>query len=240
MVTFGAIRSRAAGTYDETELDFLRLVLPHLQRSIRVFRQLAELEARASAAEAALARFSSAVVVTDAAGWIGSINEQARALLAEADGLVIKDGRLAATKREDDARLTRLILEAAGGPGARGCRRGGLMCVTRKRRRRPLQLAVTPLRGRPALSHVFSVSIVFSDPDFVAEPPVEVLARLFGLTPREAAVAGLLLEGHSPTAAADIMSIRITTMRTHIQHLFHKTQTTRLPELIALLYRNVV
>jgi len=240
MVTFGAIRSRSAGAYDETELTFLRLVLPHLQRSIRVFRHLAELEARASAAEAALARFSSAVVVTDAAGRIGSINEQARALLAEADGLLIRDGRITATKREDAARLERLIQDAGGGPGPHRCRRSGLMCVTRKPRRRQLQLAITPLHGQSALSHMLSVSIVFSEPNFGPEPRVEVLARLFSLTPREAAVAGLLLEGHSPTAAAEIMSIRITTMRTHIQHLFHKTQTTRLPELIALLYRNVL
>jgi DNA-binding CsgD family transcriptional regulator len=239
MVMFGAIRTRAAGAYDETDLALLRLVLPHLQRSLRVLWRVTELEARAHAAEAALARFSSAVVVTDASGRIGSINEQAASLLAEADGLLITDGRLAATKREDAARLSRLILDAGGGHRPDGVRRAGVMCVARSPRRRPLQLAIIPLRGRAAASHRFSVSIVFSDKDIAPESRMEVLARLFNLTPRETEVARLLHEGHSPAAAAEIMSVRITTMRTHIQHLFHKTQTSRLPELVALMHRHV-
>jgi DNA-binding CsgD family transcriptional regulator len=94
------------------------------------------------------------------------------------------------------------------------------------------------LRGRAATSAAYAVSIAFTDPEGAPGSRMEVLAPLFRLTRREAEVARLLLEGRSPGEAAEIMSIRISTMRTHIQHLFQKTDTSRLPELVNLLYRS--
>jgi DNA-binding CsgD family transcriptional regulator len=238
LVAFGAIRPQAADAFDTEEIAALRLILPHFQRSIRVMCHTAELEARASAAEAALARFSCAVIVTDASGRIASLNAQASAALEAADGLLIRDGRITAASREDRVRLARLIHDAAGGPGPRAHRRAGVMSVTRRPGRRPLELAVTPLRGRAATSAAYAVSIAFTDPEGAPGSRMEVLAPLFRLTRREAEVARLLLEGRSPGEAAEIMSIRISTMRTHIQHLFQKTDTSRLPELVNLLYRS--
>lgn len=238
LVAFGAIRPQAAGGFDTDEIAALRLILPHFAQSIRVMGHIAELEARAGAAESALARFSCAVIVTDAAGRVASLNAQAGAALEQADGLLLREGCITAANRQDRVRLARLIEEAAGGPGPRACRRAGVMSVARRPGRRPLQLVVTPLRGRDAMSGVYAVSIAFSDPDTAPGARMELLAQLFRLTPREAQVAKLLLEGHSPGEAADMMSIRISTMRTHIQHVFQKTQTSRLPELVNLLYRS--
>ena len=114
------------------------------------------------------------------------------------------------------------------------------MQITRPSRRRPLTLAITPLQDQaPAYHPPFSVYIAVRDPEHVPEVKADMLARLYGLTAREACVADLLLQGHGPGAVADILAVKITTMRTHIQHFLLKT-STNLPELLSLLMRSAV
>jgi DNA-binding CsgD family transcriptional regulator len=62
-----------------------------------------------------------------------------------------------------------------------------------------------------------------------------LLARLYNLTPREAAVAALLLKGRSPSEAADELAMTENTVRTHIRHVFNKTGVERLADLVRLL-----
>jgi len=55
------------------------------------------------------------------------------------------------------------------------------------------------------------------------------------LTPTEARVARLLARGASPAQIADSMEVRVSTVRTHLQHLYEKTGAKRQVELVARL-----
>ena len=60
------------------------------------------------------------------------------------------------------------------------------------------------------------------------------LAALFDLTAAEMRTLEHLLAGDTPAQTADKLGIRITTLRTHQAHIFDKTCTSRLPDLIRL------
>lgn len=55
------------------------------------------------------------------------------------------------------------------------------------------------------------------------------------LTPTEARVARLLARGTSPAQIAGMLEVRLSTVRTHLQHLYEKTGAKRQGELVARL-----
>ncbi|WP_192247333.1 helix-turn-helix transcriptional regulator [Mesorhizobium silamurunense] len=79
--------------------------------------------------------------------------------------------------------------------------------------------------GRPA-------AIVFvADPDSAPDQ----LRNLYRLTPAEAAVAMAIARGEGLQAVADQLDISLTTARTHLQHVFEKTETRRQAELVRII-----
>jgi DNA-binding NarL/FixJ family response regulator len=226
-------RARKEGPFGDGELAALRALAPHFNRALRLTLRLRELEARASALSEMTDHALVALVLTDAFGRIGEANSAARAILAEADGLLTRDGVLRAARSEDCIRLSRLIQEAAG---ARLMPMSGVMQVARPSCRRPFALVVSPTRGSASpFCRSHAVSIAFADPERAPEPDPDLIARLYGFTAREAGVAALLLQGLSPTEAASELAMTENTVRTHIRHLFDKTGVERLAELVRLL-----
>lgn len=227
------MRTRKEGPFGDGEVAALRALAPHFNRALRVTLRLRELEARASAIAEMNDRALVALVLTDAFGRVAESNGSARAILAENDGLILRDGVLRAARSEDCVRLTRLIQEAAG---SRLMPMSGVMQVPRPSSRRPLALVVSPTRaGGSPFGRSHAVSIAFADPERAPEPSADLLARLYGFTAREAGVAALLLQGLSPKEAADELAMTENTVRTHIRHLFDKTGVERLADLVRLL-----
>jgi DNA-binding CsgD family transcriptional regulator len=178
-------------------------------------------------------RALTAIALTDAFGHVAEANRLARVILGEGDGLLIRDGILRAGGGGDNAKLARLIHEAAG---ARVLPMSGVMQVERPSGRRSIALVVSPTRNVASpFGRSHAVCVSFADPERAAEADVDLLARLYGFTPREAAVAALLLKGRSPREAADELAMNENTVRTHIRHLFDKIGVERLADLVRLL-----
>ena len=79
-----------------------------------------------------------------------------------------------------------------------------------------------------------------SDPDRKPQAAADLLAQLYGLTGRERALVGLLLEGFDLREAAGRLGVGMNTVRTHLRQVFEKTNTHRQAELVSLLLRSVV
>ena len=230
-------RKRKQPLFDESARNAMLCLAPHLNRALRVTLRMQEMEARASALVEMSDRALTALVVTDAFGRIGEANASARAILTEADGLLIRDGLLRAARGDDNARLTCLILEAAGGlDGKLFIHKSGVMTVDRPSCRRPLALVVSPTRNAASpFGRSHAVCVSFADPERAPKADADLIARLYGLTARQAAVAALLLEGRSPSEAAEELAMTENTVRTHIRHVFDKTGVERLSDLVRLL-----
>lgn len=85
--------------------------------------------------------------------------------------------------------------------------------------------------------------VAFAAPDLTAPAPsaglpVELrLRRRFRLSKAEARVATLLSDGLSPRAIADRLNVSIHTVRSQLQAIFNKTDTSRQAELTSLILR---
>jgi DNA-binding CsgD family transcriptional regulator len=234
LAPMGFLRTHKEQPFGESELLSLRRLAPHLNRALRVTLRLREIEARADASTEMGERALTAIVVTDAFGRVAEANSLARVILEEADGLLIRDGVLRGARSDDNARLVRLILEAAG--GVDGLNKSGAMQVARPSCRRPLPLVVSPTRNAASpFGRSHAVTITFADPERAPEADTDLLVRLYGFTPREARVAALLLQGCSPAEAAAELAMTENTVRTHIRHAFEKTGVERLSDFVRLL-----
>ncbi|MGQ3030376.1 MAG: helix-turn-helix transcriptional regulator [Ferrovibrionaceae bacterium] len=75
---------------------------------------------------------------------------------------------------------------------------------------------------------------------FLADPVARVrlkeisLCARYGLTPTEARIVADLAFGHSVETIADLHRISRYTIHHHLKSIFRKTDTTRQPELVAL------
>lgn len=232
-VVFTCGRAKAAGEFEPEHLDRLCRIGPHLVRAASVRLRLSRSEIAKHANAEALDRVAQGVLIVAANGEILFANRAAESLLAEADGIRTEKSALRASTPADSAQFQRLIAAAA----ERSDGAGGVMALVRPVPRRPLSVLVAPLNiesnwfvtGHPA-------AIVFvADPDSVPRTERDQLRNLYRLTPAEADVAMAIARGEGLQAAADELEISLTTARTHLQHVFEKTETRRQAELVRLI-----
>ena len=104
--------------------------------------------------------------------------------------------------------------------------------------------------GRPCVTHVLplrsgearwgfeqgAIAAVFiARAETAPQMPAAALALMNDVTPAEARVLELILEGRKLREIAEKLGVSIATVRTHLGRLFHKTGTSRQAELVALI-----
>ena len=77
--------------------------------------------------------------------------------------------------------------------------------------------------------------VLIIDPEHQNEPATTVLRRLYRLTATETEVALRISRGKSLVQIANELSMSYQTIRTHLQHVFDKTDTHRQGEVVRLL-----
>jgi DNA-binding CsgD family transcriptional regulator len=232
-VVFTCGSAKASGEFEPEHLDRLRHIGPHLVRAANVSLRLSRSEIGRHAKTDALDRIGQGVLIVAADGAVLFANRAAESLLAEADGIKTEKSALRASAPAATVQFQRLISAAA----ERSEGAGGVMALPRPTPRRPLSVLVAPLTtesmwfmtSRPA-------AIVFvTDPDGAPTIAQDHLRILYRLTPAETAVAMAIARGAGLQAAADELEISLTTARTHLQHVFEKTETRRQAELVRLI-----
>jgi DNA-binding CsgD family transcriptional regulator len=169
-----------------------------------------------------------AVIVCDRLRQPFFANERAQRLLDEGDGLGIGAGGLIATT-SDDTRKLRTAIEQATRPGT------VRISLPRRSGRLPLMLRIVPAGHLGSGSGPVTVAIFIGQPDRV--PPVdrEAIADVFGLTPRETAVAASLADGRRLGTIAAELGIDVVSVRSYLKRAFHKTGAHSQAALVALL-----
>jgi DNA-binding CsgD family transcriptional regulator len=112
-----------------------------------------------------------------------------------------------------------------------------VLAVSRPSQRRAFCIVVKPLNGAARASggsHP-EVAVFVIDPDRRRKADFGVLQNLYGFTPAEARIAGELMQGESVEEAASDLDVSLNTARTHVRHLFEKTDTHSHRELVRLL-----
>ncbi|KUI27462.1 helix-turn-helix transcriptional regulator [Mycobacterium sp. GA-2829] len=210
-------------------------LIPHFQHALRTEKHLEDLKRDAADLAGAIDSMRQAVLVVGANSIVLHCNLAGDGLLHQADGLKVRGGKLCALRPDVDCALQRAVADALG-HNETGARSGTSVLCPR------------PSGGRAYVAHAFPFPnrdhhgegepralLVVVDPDNRPQPPKAMLRNLFGLTNGEADVALRVANGQGLAPISEELSVSVATVKTHLQHVFDKTDTHRQAELVRLL-----
>jgi DNA-binding CsgD family transcriptional regulator/PAS domain-containing protein len=240
-VRFRVGRYHGARPFGEEEKDLLRALQPHLERAIRLHTRISRTERERAVYAGAVEQLSVATIILDEQGRVLSTNETAASLLADEQGITLREGRLALVDKEAGAEFAQLLQQVMQSRQQSQPAAARAMQVARGGGCPDLGLvakAVPRAEGAEGRG-IPSVAIFISDPLAVAEPPQQIIARLFGFTPTEANLAMLLANGLTLDEASAELGVSRNTARTHLRSVFAKTGVTRQTGLVRLILNSV-
>ncbi len=234
-------RPLTAGRFSADDQALLEALVPHLRQAVRLHASLDAADAERSIYAAAVDRMFVGSLILDEHGIVVKSNSVADAILAERDGLSLERGALYAEAPAEHRELQRLIGKAAGSIAGGAPTALDAMAITRPSGRHKLGVLVRSLpwdkwsedRSRPV------VAVFIRDAEKHSNASLGRIRQLFDLTPAEASLAILLVEGISLEAAAEKLGIRKNTARAHLRAIFSKTGVTRQTALIHLMLSSV-
>jgi DNA-binding CsgD family transcriptional regulator len=228
-------RTRAAGQYDDGDLEQFAMLQGHLQRALAIGFRLGSLGTMRECTTELLDRNPAAVLLVDSRKRVVYSNRRAAALCAGNDGIRITAQGVTLSSKLANEKLQRLIAEALTPISGRAP--GATMQAARPSGKRPYVVFVSsmPVRAR-ALSELRPAAcLVITDPSDRRPLTTDRLKAAFGFTEAEARLASLLVSGQSLRSAAAALRITYGTARVRLAELFQKTETRRQGELIGLL-----
>jgi DNA-binding CsgD family transcriptional regulator/PAS domain-containing protein len=229
------IRSKTLGPLSDDEVEFHRLLSPHLVRAVALHDERLRLRAERWASRALLDAAGNALLLLSEKGEIRLANAAAQALLERNQLLSSDKGHV----RIGNAELHGRLLDAIGRVGAPRSN-GANESLVLADDRTTLWATVSRLRqpgDSPLATQAPAVALSLVDPAHRPRLVPEPLQQLYGLTPAEAHVALLLADGLTADDVALRTGVVLDTVRTHIKRILAKTQLNRQPELVSLVLR---
>jgi DNA-binding CsgD family transcriptional regulator len=216
-------------------IDLTNALIPHLQRALRIHRDMHDVTHQANDISVAMddvTRIGMAVVGDGL--MVRYLNTAAERIVNSLDGLSIPHGMFEAAQPRADTELHRAIYCVLE-PNYSGPYTETSVLCPRPSGRRPYVIHVLPFQSAARTLGAPRALVLIIDPEVQPEPPTDLLRRLYGMTKAEAAVAIRLLRGDGIKPIADSMCLSTGTVKTHVQHIFNKTNTHRQAELVRLL-----
>lgn len=206
-------------------------IAPHLKRAMQLNHRLQTALLDQAYSRAALDSLGQGVLIVDCAARVLFANRASDR--AFKDGLRVENGALCSAMLSETAALHSTI--------AVGAREGlndsrDTVAISRGPHRTPLSLLVIPLQIETdwVARHHRAAIIFIRDPDDTAGPDNRQLQERFRLTRAEAVLVQELLTGKNIQAAADRLSIKIATARTHLHRILAKTGAKSQADLMRL------
>ncbi|OBK09284.1 helix-turn-helix transcriptional regulator [Mycobacterium sp. 1245852.3] len=228
-------RTESFDTFDRVKL--MRGLVPHLQQAVRTQNKLAALShTTAELADALEVVRHGIVVVVSREHLVKEMNSAAERIFRAGDGFCMRSGCIAATSAHTERELHRAIDDALRG-GCSTIRAERSLISIRPSGKRPYVVHVLPSHCRDADGPLRKPKalVLIIDPEDEPEPPAVLLRRLYRLTDAEADVALRIAHGAGLKEISQELSVSVTTVRTHLQHVFDKTDTHRQAQLVRLL-----
>jgi DNA-binding CsgD family transcriptional regulator len=232
-VNFSLYRGQAAPPFDDNDREKLQALLPHLQQATSINFHLADRDRRLTVAQSAINMLHPALFLVDGMGHIVQSNRAAQELLAQNDGLTLKEQRLHAAKPADHLALSSLFKTGIQASD----KVDPMLYITRPSRKMPyiaVRIRMTPhSRRAPDARRPYQILLIH-DPESGRLINVAALRARYALTSAECCILEALVKVGSPKEIAAHMGNSENTVRTHLKSIFSKTGTHRQSELIQL------
>jgi DNA-binding CsgD family transcriptional regulator/PAS domain-containing protein len=208
----------------------------HLQQALRTQDKLAALANSAVELAGALEVVRRGIIIVAGEHLVINLNSAAERIFRAEDGLCMRSGRIAATSPHAEQELHCAVRNALDEERST-VRSGRSLTCSRPSGKRAYVIHVLPAHRRNAdepLRRPMALVLII-DPEDEPEPAAALLRRLYRFTEAEAEVALHVMHGADLKQISDELSISLTTVRTHLHHVFDKTDTHRQAELVRLL-----
>jgi DNA-binding CsgD family transcriptional regulator len=237
MASMHASRSEKAPHYQQREISLFKLLSPHVCRALAISDALDIRALRSEMLERTLDRLVAGVFLTARDGRVVYMNATAQRQIRAGNCIRIVNNRIFPTDPAARAALSKAIEEASRDdididmsehslaiPDINGAGYVATLLPVDRGQRRGI---IAPFAA--------SVAVFTKDPAQAPLMPGEAFARLYKLTGGELRVLLALAQGLGGKEAADMLGISEPTVRTHLQRIFSKTDTTRQADLLRLL-----
>ena len=233
---FTVVRDFTQGLADEETLRRFTLLVPHVRRSLLIGRVIDLNKVEAALLTDTLDTLAAAMFLVDARGSLVHVNVSGHSMLADGSILKAANGRLRAVDAQSDQTLGDIFATAPDGDLSLG--RKGIAVPLKARDGARYVASVLPLtsgaRRKAGISYA-AVAVVFVRKAALDLPsPPESIAHEFHLTPAELRVLFSIVDVGGVPEVAGILGVSDNTVRTHLQHVFEKTETSRQADLVKL------
>jgi DNA-binding response OmpR family regulator/DNA-binding CsgD family transcriptional regulator len=172
-----------------------------------------------------------AMLIVDSQGTVNYANAHLLDLLdTKIKGLAIKNGQLVATTFNGKQKLHEFIQAATQFPAVKNA-----MFINEDNQ--AWHVFITPLPPTLSLTNTMPtpLALIYISNANNAFSELDMMGKLYDLTPAELRVASALVAGKSPSQYAHEVGLTMNTVRTQLKNLYSKTYTHRQSELVALL-----
>lgn len=230
-------RHERDGIADDETRRRMRLVAPHVRRSVLIGRLINLKSTEAETFTGVLDSLKAGMFLIGPAGRIVHANAKGHEMLAEGDPLRGTGGRLAALDSVSDGGLQEIIAAAGDGDAAIGVKGIALPLADRRATRyvaHVLPLA-SAIRRRAGASNAAVAAIFVREATLELISPPEAIAKAFKLTPTELRILLAIVEVGGVPEVAMALGIAESTVKTHLGRLFEKTGAKRQADLVKIL-----
>lgn len=240
MVSLHASRSESEPDFQQRDLNLFKILSPHVCRALAISDMLDIRAIRSEMLEKTLDGLIAGVFLTARDGHVVYLNHAAERQIKMGNAIHLVKNRIVPTDLAARNALAKAMEEAARDDAVRniddhfvaipaGIGSGYVATLL------PIE---SGQRHGMLARFAASVAVFMQDPVQTTHLPVEAFARLHGLTRGELRVLLALSQGLGGTEAADMLGISEPTIRTHLQHIFSKTGTSKQVDLLRLLHNS--
>lgn len=237
------LRSREAGPLSNAELDDWNQIIPYVKTAIAASLEHSQLSSENDLFNTHFASLGTGLLFLTPRARITRCNTTACEIIDRRPDILTRDGHLSFTKPSIEIEFRKALKDLSGESALNiNTDNWRKIAITQDPRHAtsPLLAILTPVTQPHRRSfdlNTYSILMYLIESQPPTPTDTHVLEKLFGWTPTEARLAGLLATGRSLEEVAAILNIAIQTARTHLKHLFAKTGFTRQGELIAFINR---
>jgi len=237
MASMHASRSEKAPHYQQLEIGLFKLLSPHVCRALTISDALDIRALRSEMLEKTLDVLVAGVFLTARDGRVVYMNAAAERQIRTGNSIRIVNNRIFPTDPAARAALSKAIDEASRDDIEKGASEHSLAIPGTDGAGHVATLLPVDRGERRGIVAPFAASVAVFTQDPVQSPlmPGEAFARLYKLTGGELRVLLALAQGLGGKEAADMLGISEPTVRSHLQHIFSKTNTPRQADLLRLL-----
>lgn len=225
LAAWGVFGSEERGAFQDSDLELARLLSPHIKRSLAISGVLDHQRIEVGSLRKALDEMAAAAIILEPDGAIRFCNAAAQAELTR--GSIFK---------ENKGRLLGMIPDAAAFLAS-------LLKQSDDRRQRGRDVLLSAPSGRhlhvtwailEQVGHELGspILLVLQPPGPELQTPLSAAASRFGLTTAETQTLAEILDGRTLAEAATNLGVARSTVKSHVDALFRKTDTRRQAELV--------